>query len=140
LVSTVPADDEAVSMTVLPDALALAPAAAGLAEDAGDDAAVLLPALLHAAASTATPTAPPTPAASLAGFGMRLIVEIFISSSCPVRRAAPVFLLRQMAVDRTTGGRVRRDWKQTGQEGVIRVTGCRAGGGRCQRGLRVDSV
>jgi hypothetical protein len=117
LVSTVPADDEAVSMTVLPDALALLPAAAPLAGDAGADAAVLL----HAA-STARLTAPPTPAASLVGFGMRLIVENFISSSCPVRRAAPVFLLRQMAVDRTTGGRVRRDWKQTGQEGVIWVT------------------
>jgi hypothetical protein len=127
LVSTVPADDAAVSMTVLPDALALPPAAAALAEDAGDDAAVLLPALLHAAASTATPTAPPTPATSRAGFGMRLIVEIFISSSCPVRRAAPAFLLRQMAVDRTTGGSMRRDWQQTGQEGVIQVTGyCRA--------------
>src|ERR1700734_1032284 len=111
-------------MTVLPDALALP--AAPLAGADGDDAAVLLPALLHAAASRATPTAPPAPAASLAGFGMRLIVEIFISSSCPVRRAAPVFLLRQMAVDRTTGGRMRRDWQQTGQEGVIRVTGCQS--------------
>jgi hypothetical protein len=93
-VSTVPADDEAVLMTVPPELPAAAglPAAAPLAADDGADAALLLPPLLQAAASSATPTAPPTPAASFAGTGMRLIVELrMVFASRPARQAAPGF-------------------------------------------------
>jgi hypothetical protein len=68
LVRNVPAADEAVSMTVPPDALALLledDAPAGVAAAAAAPV-LLLAALLHAATSSAAPTAPPTPAASLA--------------------------------------------------------------------------
>jgi hypothetical protein len=86
-VRNVPADDDAVVMTVLPDALAppalLAGAAAALL--AGAAALLLLP-LEHAATSIATPTAPPTPAASLAGADIRFTIEfLIVSGSCLVR-------------------------------------------------------
>jgi hypothetical protein len=99
VVRNVPADDEAVVMTVAPDPAALPPAAlppaallgaAAAGELAGElagaeDAVLLLP-LLHAATSTATPTAPVTPAASLAGADIRFITETRISLvSCLAR-------------------------------------------------------
>jgi hypothetical protein len=77
-VSTLPADDVAVVITVEPDppelALAVPPAAA---PDAGELAvAELLPLPLeHAAASTATAAAPPTSAVSLAAVDMRIHTE-----------------------------------------------------------------
>jgi hypothetical protein len=89
----VPADDEAVLMTVAPDALAPPLAGALLGADAPAgvllDAAgvLLLPALEHAAASSATPTAPPTPVASLAGADIRLMEFLIMSFS---RLARPV--------------------------------------------------
>jgi hypothetical protein len=112
VVRNVPADDEAVVMTVAPDALA--PLAAGLVAAAllaGAAAAVLLLPLLQAAASRATPTAPPIPVASLAGTDIRLTVRFFIvflvsrlaRSSVPVR-------LRRMTVATTTGRDAFRDW------------------------------
>jgi hypothetical protein len=87
LVRTVPADDEAVVMTVAPDALApplagalLLGAAALAGELAGATGALLLLLLVleHAAASSATPTAPPTPVASLAGGDIRFIMVFTI--------------------------------------------------------------
>src|SRR5580692_11286816 len=112
LVRNVFPDAVAVVMTVPPEPLAAAelPAAAPLAADDAGAAALLLPPLLQAAASSATPTAPPTPAASLAGTGMRLIVEFrMVFASRPARPAAPGFCFRPMAVDRTTGGDLRKD-------------------------------
>jgi hypothetical protein len=85
----VPADDDAVVMTVAPDALAppLAGALLGADAPAGvlDAAGLLLPALEHAAASSATPTAPPTPVASLAGADMRLMDFLIVFVSCLAR-------------------------------------------------------
>jgi hypothetical protein len=80
----VPADDEAVAMTVEPEPLAL-PLAAALLEAgaaagellAGAAVLLLLP-LAQAATSTARPNAPPTPAASLAGAVTRLTLELLI--------------------------------------------------------------
>jgi hypothetical protein len=95
-VRTVPADDEAVLMTVAPDALApplagalLAGALLGADAPAGvlDAAGLLLAALEHAAASSATPTAPPTPVASLAGADIRFMEFLIMSFS---RLARPV--------------------------------------------------
>jgi hypothetical protein len=98
-VRTVPADDEAVLMTVAADALAPplagallgADAPAGVLDAAG---ALLLPALEHAAASSATPTAPPTPVASLAGADMRLmdfliVFRLLSSAACPRQSHSP---------------------------------------------------
>jgi hypothetical protein len=115
LVRNVPADDVAVVITVPPDALALPPAAAPLAGAAGDAgaAAVLLPALLQAAASRPTPTTPPKLAASLAGFGSRLILDVRIVFP-PVRRGRPRRVsLRQSAVGMTTAAGPGRDWRKT---------------------------
>ena len=83
-----PADDDAVVMTVAPDALAppLAGALVGADALAGvllDAAGVLLAALEHAAANSATPTAPPTPVASLAGADMRFMDFLMVFVSCP---------------------------------------------------------
>src|ERR1700733_12544447 len=96
LVRNVPADDEAVVMTVAPDALAPPLAGALLGADAPAgvlDAAglLVLPALEHAAASSATPTAPPTPVASLAGADIRLMDFLIVFVSCLARpsRASP---------------------------------------------------
>jgi hypothetical protein len=76
-VSTLPADDVAVVMTVAPDPLPLAaPVAAGLA---GAEL-LLLPPLEHAAARTATAAAPTAPEASLATGGIRIHVEFSIRS------------------------------------------------------------
>jgi hypothetical protein len=96
-VSTVPPDDEAVLMTVAPDALAPPLAGALLGADALAgallDAAgvlLLLPALEHAAASRATPTAPPTPVASLAGADIRITLEFLIMSFSRLARLVHV--------------------------------------------------
>src|ERR1700733_11624765 len=89
LVKNVPADDDAVVMTVAPAALAppLAGALLGADAPAGvlDAAGVLLAALEHAAASSATPTAPPTPVASLAGADMRFMDFLMVFVSCLAR-------------------------------------------------------
>jgi hypothetical protein len=113
-------EDAAVAITVPPaplELLADPPAAFPLAAllAAGAAAAPLLLPLLQAAASRATPTAPPIPAASLAGAGMRLMVNflVIVFASCPARQAAPV-PLRQMAVNRDTGEHERRDWRSSG--------------------------
>ena len=112
-------DDEAVVIVLPPD-----PAAAGPAAPlAGAAAALPLPVpplagalllllpLLHAAATRAMAAAPPTPAASLAGIGIRLMVDfpviVFRLPPGAVRRAGS---LRQLAVDMTTGEGGRRDW------------------------------
>jgi hypothetical protein len=84
-------DDDAVVMTVAPDALAPPLAGALLGADALAgvllDAAgvLLLPALEHAAVSSATPTAPPTPVASLAGADMRFMEYLIVFVSCLAR-------------------------------------------------------
>jgi hypothetical protein len=86
-------DDEAVLMTVEPDPLAppLAGAAGALLAGAagllaGAAAELLLLPLAHAATSSPTPTAPPTPAASLAGAGIRFIMDfLIVVISCPAR-------------------------------------------------------
>jgi hypothetical protein len=85
----VPADDEAVVMTVAPD-----PPVPLLTEAAGEPVAadpvlLLLPPLEHAAASTATPTAPATPVASLAAPGIRLTLESHIVILLPSGAAVP---------------------------------------------------
>jgi hypothetical protein len=87
LVRNVPADDEAVVMTVDPDPPPLPPAAAALEDDAPAGellaaAPVLLPPLLQAATSSTTPNALPAPAASRVGtdirFGIRFLI-VFVS-------------------------------------------------------------
>jgi hypothetical protein len=94
LVRNVPAEDEAVSMTVPPAALALLledEAPVGVA--AGAAALLLLAALLHAATSSAAPTAPPTPAASLARPGIRLDMDLpIVLISCLARPSAPALI------------------------------------------------
>lgn len=95
VVRNVPADDEAVVMTVALDPAALPLAALPLAallgadaagELAGAEAELLLLPLLHAATSIPTPTAPVTLAASLAGADIRFITETRISLvSCLAR-------------------------------------------------------
>jgi hypothetical protein len=87
LVRTVPAEDEAVSMTVPPDALPplLAAAPAGVPLAAAP--VLLVPPLLHAATSTAAPSAPPTPVASLVRPDARLNLDslvLLIRFSCSV--------------------------------------------------------
>ena len=71
-VRMLPADDEAVVMTMEPDPLAPA-AAPGLL--------LVLPPLEHAAARTATTAAPPTPVASLPTGDIRFTMELVICSS-----------------------------------------------------------
>jgi hypothetical protein len=75
-VSTVPADVEAVVMTVEPEPALAAPPAGELAA-----APVLLlpPPLEHAAMRTATAAAPPTPVATLAAGDNRIHMEFPIS-------------------------------------------------------------
>jgi len=91
-VRNVPADDEAVVITVAPDQPALPLAAALLAAalllagdaPAGELLAAAAPVLLlllplaHAAASSATPAAPPTAVASLAGADIRFNIKFSI--------------------------------------------------------------
>jgi hypothetical protein len=92
-VRTVPPDDDAVLMTVAPDALAPPLAGADALAGALLDAAgvlLLLPALEHAAASRATPTAPPTPVASLAGADIRFTLEFLIMSFSRLARLVHV--------------------------------------------------
>jgi hypothetical protein len=93
----VPADDEAVLMTVAADPLALPLAAALLEADAPAGELLAAPVLLlllpleQAATSTAAPTAPPTPAASLAGGDIRRSMEfliLFVSHLARPRRAS----------------------------------------------------
>jgi hypothetical protein len=113
VVRNVPADDEAVVMTVAPDVLAPLAAAGLLAAAllAGPAAAVLLLPLLQAAARRATPTAPPIPVASLAGADIRLTVRflmVFFVSRL-ARSSVPV-PLRWMTVATTTGRDALRDW------------------------------
>jgi hypothetical protein len=85
-----PAEDEAVSMTVAPDALA------ALAEDDGPAGellaapVVLLVPLLHAATSSAAPSAPPALAASLMLPDTRLNMEFpILLVSGAARSSAP---------------------------------------------------
>jgi hypothetical protein len=89
-VRNVSPDDDAVVMTVDPDAplaaALLAPAAAG--ELAAGAALLLLLPLEHAATSKATPTAPPTPVASLAGADIRFTMEYLIVSFFRLARSA----------------------------------------------------
>jgi hypothetical protein len=124
----VPADDDAVVMTVAPDALAPPLAGALLGADALAgvllDAAgvLLLPALEHAAVNSATPTAPPTPVASLAGADMRFMGFLIVFVSCPSAAWPRQFLLPQMTVDTDTGRDVNEDWMPSGKRRVIRTT------------------
>jgi hypothetical protein len=74
-VRKVPAEDEAVSMTVAPDVLALLPEDDAPAGEPLAAPVVLLLALLHAATSSAAPSAPPTPATSLVLPDTRLNME-----------------------------------------------------------------
>jgi hypothetical protein len=112
VVRNVPAADEAVVMTVAPDALA--PLAAGLlaaALLAGPAAAVLLLPLLQAAARRATPTAPPIPVASLAGADIRLTVRfLMVFFVSRLARSSGPLPLRRMTVATTTGRDALRDW------------------------------
>jgi hypothetical protein len=78
----VPADDEAVVMTVAPDPLA--------AELLLAAALVLLPPLLHAATSSAAPNAPPTAATSLAVAGTRFTLDFLIMFVSRLARLSPV--------------------------------------------------
>jgi hypothetical protein len=80
-VSTLPADVVAVVITVAPDPL---PAALAAAELAAAELLLLPPPLAQAAASTATAAAPPTPVASLAAGDSRIHMEFAIIP--PVRR------------------------------------------------------
>jgi hypothetical protein len=102
-VRNVPADDDAVVMTVAPDAPVLAPAAplllAGGAAAGELLAAAVLLALLHAATSSTAPTAPPTPAASLAGADTRFNMEFLILFvSCLARPPALVPLPEGLSI------------------------------------------
>jgi hypothetical protein len=100
LVSTVPADDFAVVMTVPAADDAPAPVPADDAPAVGDDAPAgeagaaaelpVLAALLHAATTTAAPSAPPTPATSLARLDTRLNLDLPMTLiSRPARSPAP---------------------------------------------------
>jgi hypothetical protein len=132
-VRNVPADDEAVLMTVAPDPPALLLAAALLAlllagtaaadELLGAAAAELLLLLLllplaHADTSSATPTAPPTPVASLAGAGIRLRMEFFIAFVSCLGRTVRTSSAARVTVDRGTG-EVRRGIGSGGKRDVI---------------------
>jgi hypothetical protein len=100
LVRNVPAEDDAVSMTVPPDALALLLLLLLLEDDpvvgeAGAAAAVLLllPALLQAATISAAPTPPPTPATTLARPDTRVNTDFpIVLVSRPARSSAPARL------------------------------------------------